>query len=197
VANAAHVRHDVPAGVAADLLALAATEPPWSDPKALPACLDALVERLGGEAEVNASLIYDLPHGVELAGPSIVSSGTDAGDRLLAALERDGMPAHLVDAGFLGLGDFWAPWCAVMDGEAIAALCFAARLTERGAAAGVYTFPDWRGRGFAAAATAAWSRHPDLARRMLGYSTLTTNLSSQRVAARLGLPRIGLGLRIT
>jgi predicted GNAT family acetyltransferase len=53
------------------------------------------------------------------------------------------------------------------------------------------TVPEFRARGFAAAAPAAWSRLPSLAGRALFYSTQTTNLSSQRVTARLGLRLIG------
>lgn len=193
--NLVHVRHDVPDEVAAVLLGLATREPAWTDPARRPACLDALTERLSAAA-VEPSLIYNLPHG--LAGPDarVVSSGSPGGGELLQRLTRDGLPPHLVEAGFVALADFWAPWCAVMDDGEIAALCFAARLTDRGAAAGVYTFPAWRGRGLAGVATAAWSRHPDLSGHELGYSTLMTNAASQRVAARLGLPRIGLGLRI-
>lgn len=141
------------------------------------------------------SFIFHLPHDLPVAG-DVVVSGTEAGRTLLHRIARDGVPSHLAEAGFSSLDDFWAPWCVVMDGGEIAAMCFAARLTNKGAAAGVYTFPAWRGRGLAGVATAAWSSHPDLADHELGYSTLMSNTASQQVAARLGLPRIGFGLRI-
>lgn len=199
----AHVRRDVADRTADELLAITAATPSWTDPTVAPASLKALTARLSRDSPVeavNASLIYGLPHGLTVGGPPVVCSGTAAGEALLDRLDRldrDGMPAHLVEAGFVSMDDFWTPWCAAIDDGEIAALCFAARLTDGGAAAGVYTFPAWRGRGFAAAVTAAWSRHPELAGRTLGYSTLVTNTSSQRVAARLALPLIGLGLRIT
>jgi predicted GNAT family acetyltransferase len=83
-----------------------------------------------------------------------------------------------------------------VEGE-IAAMAFAARLSDAGAEIGVYTFPAYRGQGCAAAATAAWSSLAALSGRELFYSTLTSNRSSQRVAERLGLEQIGVGLRVT
>ncbi|HEY0650262.1 hypothetical protein [Phenylobacterium sp.] len=192
----AHVRHDVGEQTAVELLALAAAASPWTDPGRFPRGLDAMLELMGGGV-LEPSLISHLPHGLPVAGAAdVVVSGTRDGQALLDQLAQDGVPSHLADAGFASIADFWPPWCAVMDGGEIAAMCFAARLTDLGAAAGVYTFPAWRGRGLAGVATAAWSSHPDLADLELGYSTLMSNTASQRVAARLGLPRIGLGLRI-
>jgi RimJ/RimL family protein N-acetyltransferase len=106
------------------------------------------------------------------------------------------MPASLVALGFPDTGEFWPPWAAVFDGDEIAALGFAARLGARGADLGLVTVPAFRGRGYGAAATAAWAAHPALANRTLFYSTTLTNLSSQRVVARLGLRFIGTTCRI-
>jgi hypothetical protein len=49
----------------------------------------------------------------------------------------------------------------------------------------------------AAAVTAKWSSHPELASRELFYSTTVANTSSQRVAARLGLQHLAIGLSVT
>lgn len=193
--NLAFARHDVPDDVAAGLIAAVTHAPPWFEADALPACADALAEQLAPVTPVEPSLVFALPHAPPADDPRILSSGTGAGEALLGALARDGMPAHLAEAGFVGLGDFWAPWCALVDEGEIAAMAFAARL---GAAAevGVYTFPRWRGRGFAAAVTAAWSGIPGLCGHELFYSCHVSNASSRRVAARLGLEHIGMGLRI-
>jgi RimJ/RimL family protein N-acetyltransferase len=79
------------------------------------------------------------------------------------------------------------PWAmAVSDGEVVS-ICHSARLSERGAEAGVWTDADCRGRGYAAAVTAAWAGLLEGSGRTLYYSTSAENLSSQRVAARLGL----------
>ncbi|HUY39709.1 MAG TPA: GNAT family N-acetyltransferase, partial [Candidatus Binataceae bacterium] len=97
---------------------------------------------------------------------------------------------------FKGVGDFWEPWCVAVEREEIAAIAFAARLGDSGAEIGVYTFPNFRARGFAAAVTASWSLMPQLDGRALFYSTARSNRSSQRVAARLGLRMIGASVSI-
>jgi len=197
--NLALVRHDVADEIAGALIWKVEGAPPWFDAETSPACADAVVALLAREAPVvlvSASLTYALPHDRPVARASIVRSGTADGDRLLASLRRGGMPAPLVEAGFVSVADFWAPWCVVLEDDEIAAMAFAARLGAAAAEIGVYTFPDHRGRGLAAAATAAWSSLPELRDRELFYSTLTTNTSSRRVAARLGLEHIGMGLRI-
>jgi predicted GNAT family acetyltransferase len=79
---------------------------------------------------------------------------------------------------------------AVSDGEVVS-ICHCARLSERGAEAGVWTDEDHRGRGLAAAVTAAWASLLEGSGRVLFYSTSAENVSSQRVAARLGLREIG------
>lgn len=188
-------RQDVDAGIVARARELAAE--PWPD-------LDAPHPRLAElaalfpDAEVSRALIYRLPQRVSFdADATFVDSETAEGDALLVRLAQDGMPPHLVEAGFVGLEDFWKPWCAALVEGEIAAMAFAARLGEQGAEIGVYTFTAWRRRGLAAAVTARWASLPGLAGRLLFYSTLTGNLSSQKVAARLGLPRLGASFRIS
>lgn len=195
--NLAFVRHDVADDVAALLVRAVAAAPPWLAADTLPACADALTEQLTPVQSVEASLTFALPHAPPTHDARIVRSGTAEGEALLDGLAREGMPAHLVEAGFVSLGDFWAPWCVLLEDGEIAAMAFAARLGAAAAEIGVYTFPRWRGRGFAAAVTAAWSGQHDLSDRELFYSCLASNRSSRRVAARLGLTHIGMGLRIT
>jgi predicted GNAT family acetyltransferase len=76
-------------------------------------------------------------------------------------------------------------------------VAFAARLSKAGACLGVVTVPAFRGKGYAAAVTAEWSRLPSLKSRALFYSTDQSNTSSQRVVARLGLRFLGASLRLT
>jgi hypothetical protein len=198
--NLCHLHQDLPPPVADEAAALFAAEPAWVDPDARPACLDRAADRLGSPgaaASCEISLIYALPHHPAGADPGrFVCSGTNEGQALLADLRRTGMPRHMVEAGFLGLADFWEPWCMALEDGVIAAIAFAARLGDRGAAVGVYTFPGFRGRGLAAAVTERWSSLPALSGRMLFYSTTVSNRSSQGVAARLGLQRFGMGVRI-
>ncbi len=198
--NIVRLRHDVDEQSAARVLALAAAAPSWSNPDAPPDNLAEIVERLSQDTPVEVDgpeIVFRLPNGLEYAhGATIVRSDTTEGDELLARLARQGMPQSLLDAGFLSLGDFWWPWCVALEGGEIAAMAFAARLGEAGAEIGVYTFTAFRGRGFAAAATAAWSSLDSLKGRDLIYSTRLTNHSSRQVAARLGLRGVGARVRI-
>ncbi|MDP3867160.1 GNAT family N-acetyltransferase [Phenylobacterium sp.] len=195
------LRHDVGAETARAIEALVARAAPWFDPWTDPDGLEDMLALLGREAPVESvsrSLIYRLPHARPVAADvRIISGDTGEGRRRLAGLAQTGMPPHLLEAGFLGVGDFWEPWVVALEGDTIAAMAFAARIGPRAAETGVYTFPGFRGRGLAAAVTAAWSNLTELADRPLFYSTQTTNVSSQRVAARLGLPQFGAGIRMT
>ena len=83
------------------------------------------------------------------------------------------------------------PWAAAVVEGSTAALCLTARQGPRGAEAGVFTAPAFRGRGLAAAVTAAWASEFPPGSRHLFYSTSVENLSSQQVAERLGLREIG------
>jgi hypothetical protein len=198
--NIAHVRHDVGDDAARRVLTGARGEPPWSDPAMLPHCLDELTALLSRDAPVRTvspAFIYSLPDGlIWETGATIVGSDSHEGQRLLARLADEGMPPPLVDAGFLGVGDFWEPWCAALVHGEIASIAFAARLGGHGAEIGAFTVPGFRGTGLAAAVSARWSCLPALAGRALFYSTQRTNLSSQRVAARLGLRRFAASVRI-
>lgn len=198
--NLVRLRHDVDEATAREIAGRVNDGPPWFDPSAPPRCLPDLVRLLSRQAPVstiNRGIIYILPNGLRYAAEvSIVSGEEPSGRRWLERLARDGAPRALLDAGFKGVDDFWTPWCVALDGGEIAATAFAARLGALGAEVGVYTFQGFRGRGLAAAVTARWSSLAGLAGRRLFYSTETTNHSSQRVAARLGLARLGASLAV-
>lgn len=90
------------------------------------------------------------------------------------------------------------PWAmAVVDGWVVS-ICHTPRpMTDRAAEAGVWTHPDYRGRGYAAEVTATWADILRPSGRFLFYSTDAQNLSSQRVAARLHLRPIGWTWKLT
>ena len=198
--NVACVRHDVDDRVAQSVLAIAAEAPPWRDPDTLPAGVEKIVELLSSgqrDETVVGHPIYKLPNGLRYEHRVQIVRGDSAeGQAMLARLAERGMPEYMVDAGFKDTRDFWEPWCVALDGGEIASMAFAARLGNVGAEVGVYTFPKYRGRGFAAAVTASWASLECLNQRALFYSTAKSNRSSQRVAARLGLRRIGSSFRI-
>jgi hypothetical protein len=196
--NFARVRFDVEDRIAARILEIAAKEPPWRDPDAIPRCASKIVELLSAKPEsVSPGLSYKLPNDASYEhSVTIVRGDSPEGRAMLTRLADRGMPKYMVDAGFESIADFWEPWCVALDDGEIASTCFAARLGDKGAEAGVYTFSKYRGRGLAAAVTASWASTPALKDRALFYSTSKSNRSSQRVAARLGLRRIGASFRI-
>ena len=84
------------------------------------------------------------------------------------------------------------PWAMAVVDERVVSICHTPRpMTERAAECGVWTHPEYRGRGYAAAVTATWADILRPSGRSLFYSTDAQNRSSQRVAARLGLRPIG------
>jgi hypothetical protein len=194
--NVVRVRDDVDDLIAQRVMDIAAREAPWRDPDVMPACVGKIVELLSEGRAGEASLIYRLPKGLRYEHPAPIVRGDSAEGRAIRArVAEGGMPDYMRTAGFKGVGDFWEPWCVALEGTDIASMAFAARLGEIGAEVGVYTFPKYRGRGLAAAVTASWASMPALSRRALFYSTSQSNRSSQRVAARLGLRRIGASIR--
>lgn len=196
--NLAGVRADVPTAVADELARVADNEPLLAD-RTPPAHLERYLALLAPVSHWNIGFVYALPHALGFdtdARVALIDGDSDAGRHLLHALSTRGMPDGLCSMGFRSVADLWAPWCAaVVDGE-VASVAFAARLSDVGAELGLATAPAFRGRGLAAAVTAAWSRLPSLQTRTLFYSTDSDNLASQRVASRLGLTLRGTTLRV-
>ena len=174
--NLAVVRHDVPDPVARELQRLVAEEPPLVATDAVPVHLDryrALLDVDGSAVEHHHGVLWVFPGPVSYDADvdvDIVLSGTSDGDRLLARF-ADVVPASLREKGFGGPADLWAPWCvATVDGE-VASIAETVRRGPAGAEVGVDTAVGFRGRGLAAAVTAAWSRHQELQERVRFYST--------------------------
>ena len=198
--NVVRIRHDVGEMTARAIERIAGDEPPLCGPDSTPVHLDRYLQLLDAEAPVeccDAGLIWTFPepmayeHKEALAG-----SETPEGARLLARLRDQGMPPAMTALGFKRISDLWAPWCIALHEDEIASVAFSARLGPAGAETGVTTVPAFRGHGYAAAATAGWAALPSLRGRVLFYSTSRTNVSSQRVAQRLGLDFLGASMAI-
>jgi hypothetical protein len=157
-------------------------------PPALNRC-QALLESEVGALDVAVDLCYIIPAGTRYDSGVEVARSIDGRASELRAMNPGNWEAEewddLLD-GKLG------PWAMAVDKGRVISICHTpVRMNDRAAEAGVWTDPDFRGRGHAAAVTAAWSAIPDLSGRHLLYSTTEANLSSQRVAARLKLRLIG------
>ena len=78
-----------------------------------------------------------------------------------------------------------------LEDRSVVSICHTPVANARAAEAGTWTRAEFRGRGLAAACTAEWARLLRPSGRLLFYSTSRSNRSSQRVAARLRLRRLG------
>ncbi|MBS0470333.1 MAG: GNAT family N-acetyltransferase [Proteobacteria bacterium] len=194
-----YVRHDIGETQTREINSLLRDEPAVTAPGATPCHAERYRKILDAEplSPHNYGPVHRLPRGVPAphVDATIVCCDTAEGRALTERIIRDGMPKGLSDAGFVDLSHFWAPWCAATVGDDIAALAFCVRDGLMAREIGVYTVADYRGRGYAPAVTAAWSRlHPR--HPVLFYSTHRDNLASQRVIARLRLPFLGESMRI-
>jgi RimJ/RimL family protein N-acetyltransferase len=158
----------------------------------------ALLEAEAPVERVGIGMVFTFP-AVLAYEPEVTFVRSDApeGHALLTQLQRTGMPTELRLLGFETTDDLWAPWCVALDGGDIASIAFTARSSRAGAEAGVTTVPRFRGRGYASAAVAGWTTMDALRGRSLFYSTQAVNVSSQRVAGRLGLRFLGPRLRVS
>jgi GNAT superfamily N-acetyltransferase len=82
------------------------------------------------------------------------------------------------------------------DGMAVS-VCCSARVTDRAHEAGVYTHPEFHGRGHASRAVAEWAAAVWQSKCVPLYSTSWENRPSQALARRLGLVQFGVDLHIT
>jgi hypothetical protein len=167
------------------------TSGPDREPPALAACR-TILEPVWSPLSLHASIYYVFDsdtHDLRVEAPaSIVRSDGPSIDLLRSLNPGNWKPASWDQL----LEGARGPWAMVLVEGQIASICHTPRpLTPRTAECGVWTHPDFRGRGFAAAVTATWADLLKPGGRILVYSTQSDNRSSQRVAARLGLRTIG------
>ena len=189
--NSWHLRHDLPAGQAAELSAMLEDEPPLGELGAEPLCL----------ARAIVILARDLPVTAIHRGPAFVfQSAPEASVGALALGPADLARFHpqLREMGWTeGLDESQQPCFGVEADGAIVALCHSSRLSVDAAAAGVSTAPDYRQRGFARRVVEAWAREVVSSDRTALYSTTWDNAASRAIADGLGLRFFGEDCHIT
>jgi GNAT superfamily N-acetyltransferase len=183
----------VPAQLARQLTAEVERTPPVGDLCVPPARLEQwrlqLADALGAEVVLspNSGPSYVIHHGLEFpATAALVRSDSDNREEL-----REANPGNwgveewrdLID-GRLG------NWVMARHDWRVISICHTPRANARAAEAGVWTHPEFRGHGYAAATTAEWAALMRTTGRVLFYSTSRTNVSSRGVARRLGLRQI-------
>jgi hypothetical protein len=186
--NVWRFRDDLPPGLVAALDPILAAEPPAADLRRPPACLTTTVDLLAAHAAVG---------GVGFGPAWCFPETIDPPAGVVAVTPANPVPTgDLYDWLAAELGVRQPCFAVVRDGVAVS-VCFSARLTESAAEAGVLTHEAYRGRGFAAAVTAAWAIAVRASGRIPLYSTSWDNLASQGVARRLGLILYGADCSIT
>lgn len=149
-----------------------------------------MLEASLGDVELASGPSYRVPPGLTFDAAATVwrSDGADA--NAIAGM-RPGDSGWTEDEWqALARGDL-GPWAMAVEDRRVVSICHCSRLTTDAAEAGTWTDPSYRGRGHAAATTAAWAALMAASGRHLFYSTSADNTSSQRVAERLALPLIG------
>ena len=186
--NAWWFRHDVDVGVADELDALCRSQPAGLEVEpgaGSPAPFIACLSRQELVRRTWAGPAFRFPS--DLPRDETAVRVTPANATVLCPYLED----WLVDVAA------GVPMTVVMDGGQAVSVCCSVRLTQRAHEAGVETTRDFRGRGHAARAVAAWAR----AVRDMGlvplYSTSWENESSRAVARKLGLIPYGVDLHIT
>jgi GNAT superfamily N-acetyltransferase len=193
---------DLPDALADQLAAAFAGAPgapgapdPIRPPPALEACRRLLETSGGPPLPCQASPSYLIQEGTRF-------------DSAIEIVRSDGTPVAALRAANPGnwhpieweelLDGRLGPWAmARADGGAVVSICHTpGSLRARAAECGVWTDPAHRGRGYAAAVTSAWAEILRPSGRHLFYSTGAQNLSSQRVAQRLGLHPLGWTWRL-
>jgi len=151
---------------------LALDEPPTSDFLRPPKHMEEYMEILGGE--FSAGPAFEFPERMPLVEEAVLIE--DVG-RLQASFNgwtADELPER-------------SPIMAIVEDGVPVSICFCARVSELIAEAGVETAPEFRGRGLAGLATAAWAAEIQASGRTPIYSTSWSNEASLAVARKLGL----------
>jgi hypothetical protein len=196
--RSAWINGDLPDEMARDLLGIIERAPVPEPPPAAPGDLDRceeILRRARGPVQRRARLFYLFADEADAATGAIRDDGTriERSDRARNQGLRTMNPGNWQPVEWEELleGQL-GPWAMALQDRRVISICHTPRpMTDRTAECGVWTHPEFRGQGHAAAVTAVWASILRPSRRYLFYSTDPANRSSQRVAERLRLRHIG------
>jgi hypothetical protein len=151
---------------------LASEELPTSNFQRPPKHLEAYMNLVGGEFESGPA--FEFPQRIPLFGEAVLIHHVEQ----LQGSFRGWTAAELPGR---------SPIMAICEKGVPVSICFNARASELVAEAGVETAPEFRGRGLAGLATAAWAAAIRASGRTPIYSTSWSNGPSLAVAGKLGL----------
>lgn len=181
-------RRDLPNELVVRLEKLCRDEPPFDDVQQMPRHHERYIELLAKHAPIEqrwSGPAYGLPDGHV---PRVET---------VAITDRN---AHMLREGFedwLSDVPHRQPFVAVVEGGNAVSLCTSVRITEHAHEAGVETVSNFRRRGYARSAVAAWAALVRAEGAMPLYSASWTNKASQRVATALGGVRFGEDYHLT
>ena len=187
--NVWRFRSDLPDGLASQLEAVCLKEPAAGVPGQEPAHLAeylSLLETHSPVQKFEAGPAYVFPDGVLRPTREAVAVTAENLDLL-----RPGFEDWVPDVAYR------RPFLAVLHEGRAVSVCCSVRMTTHSHEAGVETLGAYRGRGYAADVVARWANEV----RGMGcaplYSTSWENVSSQRVAKRLGLRQYGTDFHVS
>jgi RimJ/RimL family protein N-acetyltransferase len=189
--HALFIGTEVPDDSAAEMTAAFDQPIPVPDPNVEPPALAvcaSILQAAVGPLRRSSGPYYVFPPDVRFdSGVAITRS-----DDPEVAMLRDHNPGNWLAQEWDELLDGrLGPWAMATEGRRVISICHTPRvMSAHGAECGVWSDPDFRGQGHAAAVTAAWAAMVAPTGRHLFYSTDADNRSSQRVASRLNLRTI-------
>lgn len=160
---------------------------PAEEPAALAGCVAVLSSRGAVEVASGPSFV------VEDSPAQVESGNIHRSDQSWPTSLRETRPQSVwaPDDWNDLLDGRYGPWAVIINDAEVVAVCHTARSVPSAVEAGVWTHPDHRRQGNAAAVTAAWGGIVAGQDRHAFYSTSAENIASQQVARRLGLHPIG------
>lgn len=186
--NVWSVRHDLDPSLAATLHVLSGAEPIGLETEAAPGNRAPFLRELSRDGRVHRTWsgpAYSFSN--ELPGSAGTVVVTSANASLLRPFLEDWLP---------DVRDGIPVAVSIERGRAVS-ICSSVRMTERADEAGVETHPEFRGRGHAARAVAAWAGLVRGSNRVPLYSTSWENQPSRALAGKLGLIQFGSDFHVT